>query len=83
MESAGVKQNRTKNGDLDQKKRGQRASETIEVKLMFLKIKFIEIIFKMLFYYSELEIKFNSILISEWIKTVCVCGAGGGRHHCL
>ena len=44
MESAGVKQNRTKNGDLDQKKRGQRASETIEVKLMFLKIKFIEII---------------------------------------
>lgn len=57
MESAGVKQNRAKNRDLDQKKRGQRASEAIEVKLMFLKIKFIEMIFKMLFYYSELENK--------------------------
>lgn len=45
MESAGVKQNRAKNRDLDQKKRGQRANETIEVKPMFLKIKFIDIIF--------------------------------------
>ena len=55
MESAGVKQNRTKNGDLDQKKRGQRASETIEVKLMFLKIKFIEKFFKCYFTIQDMK----------------------------
>lgn len=76
MENAGVKQNRAKNRNLDQKKRGQRANETIEVKLIFLKIKFIEIIFKCSFAIQYLKIK-PAVLNSEWIKIVCVgnvCG---------
>lgn len=57
MESVGVKQDLR---DLDPKKKSQRARQTIEVKLMFLKIKFIEMIFKCFFTIQNLKVKFNN-----------------------